>query len=49
MTSTSSADPDPTRQWDTKRKLFSLAEVRALPSAVLRVELLDVVDCCEDT
>ena len=28
-------DPDPAYQWDTKRKLFSLAEVSALPSAVL--------------
>ena len=28
-------DPDPADQWDTKRKLFRLAEVRALPRGVL--------------
>ena len=28
-------DPDLAHQWDTKRKLFNLAEVRAPPSAVL--------------
>ena len=28
-------DPDPAYQWDTKHKLFSLAEVCALPSGVL--------------
>ena len=31
----SGPDPDPAYQWDTKRKLFSLAEVCALPSDVL--------------
>ena len=31
----SGLDPDPAYQWDTKRQLFSLAEVHALPSAVL--------------
>ena len=30
----SGPDPDLTCQWDTERKLFSLAEVRAPPSAV---------------
>ena len=28
-------DPDPAYQWDTERNMFSLAEVRALPSAIL--------------
>ena len=31
----SSPDPDPAYQWDTKRKLFNLAEVCAQPSTVL--------------
>ena len=28
-------DPDPVYQWDTKRKLFTLAQVCARPSAVI--------------
>ena len=31
----SGQDPDPADQWDPKHKLFSLAELCALPSAVL--------------
>ena len=31
----SSPDPEPAYQWDTKRKLFSVEEVCAPPSAVL--------------
>ena len=31
----SGPDPDLAYKWDTKRKLFSLAEACALPSAVL--------------
>ena len=31
----SGPDADPAYQWDTKHKLFSLAEVGGLPSAVL--------------
>ena len=30
-------DADPAHQWDTKRKLFSMAEVYGPPSAVLVV------------
>ena len=33
----SGLDADLAYQWDTERKLFSLADVRALPSAVLVV------------
>ena len=33
----SGPDPDPAYQWDTKCKLFSLAELCALPSVVLFV------------
>ena len=32
---TSGQIPDPADKWDTKGKLISLAEVRALPSALL--------------
>ena len=41
MTRTSGLDfgSDPAHQWDTKRKLFSLAEVDAPPSAVIVVVL----------
>ena len=31
----SGPNPDPAYQWDTKCKLFNLAEVCALPNAVL--------------
>ena len=42
MTRTSGLDfgSDPAHQWDTKRELFHLAEVCALPSAVLLCAVL---------
>ena len=48
MTRTSGLDfgSDPAHQWDTKRELFHLAEVCALPSAIL---LCAVLPGCHST
>ena len=46
MTRTSELDfgSDPAHQWDTKRKLFHLAEVYALPRAILFCAVLGKIN-----
>ena len=44
----SGLNPDPANQWDTKCKLFSMAEVCTLPSAVLVPECSDTSDLAND-